>query len=665
MNRQSVFKLTIPLTLSALLLSVDTHAQTGATDGEWRYFGADTGSTKYSSLNQIDANNFGDLEIAWRWQSVDGQFDLEKLKTDFPKLQIENDVGAVTIDRMRGAPLMVDGIVYVLTAMYQAAAIDPITGETLWTYDPRAYISGIPTTRLAFSTRGLAYWSNGEKARAVWGTGDGNLISVDAHTGVPDEEFGNGGRVDLVAGIPRASREAPISYSITSAPIVVGDVIVVGSAVTDQPFKIDMPPGYVRGFDVETGELKWTFHTIPQRGEFGYDTWAEGTAETAGNANVWGLMSADEDLGLVYLPIAAPSNDFYGAHRLGNNLFGNSLVAIDIETGERRWHFQMVHHDLWDSDPAAAPNLVDIIVEGKTIKAVAQAAKTGFVYVFDRETGEPVWPIEEREVPQSDIPGEEASPTQPFPTKPPPFDRQGLTEDDLIDFTPELRAAAVAVLERNRHGEMFTPPSLPGEGENANEGTLHLPSFIGGANWHGAAIDPETGTMYVSSMTMATRSALVRPEQEDATVNYMRDFYRVMGVNVQGLPLVKPPYGRITAIDLNAGEITWQKANGPGSTAVRLQPALAGLDLPDLGGGWDHLLVTKTLLITGQSGPNRDNESVLVARDKSTGDVVAEVVLPGRVQSPPVTYWANDQQYLAMSIASSPPEIIALRLPDD
>ena len=662
MNKQHVF---IPVVVLSMLLSINARAQSGANDGQWRYYGADTGSTKYSSLSQIDASNFKDLEIAWRWESIDAQFDLDKLKEDYPNLSIANDVDAVTIDRMRGAPLMIDGIVYMLTAMYQAAAIDSTTGETLWTYDPRAYVSGIPTTRLAFSSRGLAYWSDGEEARALWGTGDGNLISVDAHTGVPDEEFGKGGRVDLVAGIPRASREAPINYSITSAPIVVGDVVVVGSAVTDQPFKKDMPPGYVRGFDIKTGALRWTFHTVPQRGEFGYESWAPGTAEIAGNANVWSLMSADAESGTVYLPIAAPSNDFYGAHRLGDNLFANSLVAVDVETGERKWHFQMVHHDLWDSDPAAAPNLVDINVNGKRIKAVAQAAKTGFVYVFDRETGEPVWPIEEREVPQSDIPGEEASPTQPFPTKPPAFDRQGLTEDDLIDFTPQLRADAEALLERNRHGEMFTPPSLPGEGEESNQGTLHLPSFIGGANWHGAAIDPETGMMYVPSMTMVTRSALAVPQQEDATVNYMRDFYRVMGITVQGLPLVKPPYGRITAIDLNAGDIVWQKANGPGSTSVRLQPALAGLDLPDLGGGWDHLLLTRTLLICGQSGPNRDNKSVLVARDKATGLVIDEIVLPGRVQGPPVTYWADGKQYIAMSIASSPPELIALRLPDD
>jgi len=650
--------------LALIAVSVNAIAQQGTTDGQWRYYGGDLGSTKYASLSQIDEDNFTDLEIAWRWQSVDGQFDLDKLKRDYPNLLIENDVGAVTNDRMKGAPLMVDGVIYVLTAMYQGAAIDSISGETLWTYDPRAYVSGIPTTRLAFSSRGLAYWSDGESARAIWGTGDGNLVSVDALTGVPDEAFGKGGRVDLVAGIPRASRSAPINYSVTSAPIVVGDVVVVGSAVTDQPQNLDGPPGYVRGFDVRTGELRWTFHTIPKKGEFGYDTWAPGTAERAGNANVWSLMSADDELGLVYLPVAAPTNDYYGVHRLGDNLFANSIVAVDAETGERKWHFQMVHHDLWDSDPAAAPNLVDIKVDGKVIKALAQPSKTGFVYVFDRESGKPVWPIEERPVPRSDIPGEEASSTQPFPTKPPPFERQGVGEDDLIDFTPELRAEAEAILKQHRYGPIFTPPSLPESGEGGRQGTLHLPSFIGGANWHGAAFDPETGMLYVPSITRVTRTALAAPEQDDASLDYVRDYYRIGGFGPQGLPMVKPPYGRITAIDLNAGEIVWQKANGPGSLQIRLQPALADVDLPELGSGWDHLLVTPTLLISGQAGPNIDGKSVLVARDKATGDVLAEVELPGRVQSPVVTYWADDHQYLAMSIALSPPEIIALRLPD-
>jgi quinoprotein glucose dehydrogenase len=518
---------------------------------------------------------------------------------------------------------------------------------------------------LGFSSRGLAYWSDGDDASVIWGTGDGYLISVDAATGKPSADFGESGRVDLIEGFPRADRGPPTNYSVTSAPLVVRDTVIVGSAITDQPYKKEMPPGHVRAFDVRSGELQWMFHTVPQRGQFGYDTWAPGTAEVAGNANVWSFMSADEELGYVYLPIGSPTNDLYGGHRHGDNLFANSLVAVDVETGERQWHFQLVHHDLWDSDAAAAPNLVNITVDGKPIKAVAQPAKKGWVYVFDRETGEPVWPIEERPVPQSDVPGEQSSPTQPYPTRPPAFDRQGLTVDDLIDFTPELRQEAEEILNSHRHGSIFEPPSLAGGFGEKTQGTLNLPSYIGGANWHSAAVDPETGLMYVPSMTVVSRSALTEPKEDDATLNYVRDYYSMLDVRANGMPLTKPPYGRISAIDLNEGEIVWQKANGPGSPRVLLQPAVAGLDLPDVGSGWDHLLATKTLLISGQSGPNRQNEAVLVARNKATGEVIAEIVLPGRVQAAPVTYMADGDQYIAVVIAGSPPEVLALRLPNN
>lgn len=663
MTRQMTHPLMRSLALFACLCGSTAHAQHGASEGEWRHYGGDAGSTKYSSLSQIEASNFADLEIAWRWKSIDGQFDLERLKHEYPNLQVKNDIEAVTVSRMKGAPLMIDGVLYVLTAMYQAAAIDAVTGQMLWSYDPKSYASGIPTMMLGFSSRGLAYWSDGRKSRVLWGTGDGYLISVDARTGKPDADFGHAGRVDLIDGFPRARRGPPINYSVTSAPLIVRDTVVVGSAVTDQPYKNEMPPGHVRAFDVRTGHLRWIFRTVPQRGEFGYATWAPGTAEHAGNANVWSLMSADESLGYVYLPIGSPTNDFYGGHRHGDNLFANSLVAVDVETGKRQWHFQLVHHDLWDSDAAAAPNLVDITVDGQPIKAVAQAAKKGWVYVFDRVTGEPVWPIEERPVPQSDVPGERSSQTQPFPTKPPAFERQGLTVDDLIDFTPELRHEAEAILQRHRHGSIFEPPSLAGNAKDSMQGTLNLPSYIGGANWHGAAFDPETGILYVPSTTRVTRSAIAAPTQSDATLNYVRDYYAIGGVGPQGLPLTKPPYGRITAIDLNEGEIIWQRPNGPGSPRIRLQPAAASLDLPDVGSGWDHLLLTRSLLISGQSGPNRQNEAVLVARDKLSGAVIAEIVLPGRVQGPPITYMARGDQYIAMAIAGSPPEIVALRLP--
>ena len=639
---------------------VNIQAQTGERSGEWHFFGGDSGSTKYSSLDLIDKENVANLEIAWRWESVDGRFNIDQLMSEYPNLLVANDVSNVSIDSLKAAPLMVDGVIYISTPFYQAAAIDAASGETLWAHDPRSYASGIPIMMLGFSSRGLAFWSEGEQSRVIWGTGDGYLLQVDAVTGEPIEEFGNAGRVDLTAGIPRARRRAPINYSITSAPIIIRDVIVVGSAISDQPEYKEMPPGHVRGFDVHTGELLWTFHTIPQPGELGNDTWENGSWEYSGHANVWTLMSADEETGYVYLPIGSPTNDFYGGHRLGDNLFANSLVALDATTGQRVWHYQFVHHDLWDSDLPAAPNLIDITVDEQRIKAVAQVTKHGFVFVFDRITGEPVWPIEERAVSVSDVPGERASETQPFPTKPPAFDRQGLTIDDLIDFTPELRQEAISIVEQHRYGPMFTPPSLAGEGDESTKGTINVPGYIGGANWEGAGADPETGILYVASATIPSLSGMVEPQSSDATLNYVRDVTTRVGP--QGLPLTKPPYGRITAIDLNKGEILWQEPNGIGSPQVRSHPALAGVELPPLGSGLDQVLVTKTLLLSAQPTPNEAGFFPLVARDKLTGEVIAEVELPERAIGPPVTYLFEGEQYIAVTVRGTPPELVVLNI---
>jgi len=639
---------------------VNIQAQMGERSGEWHFFGGDSGSTKYSSLDLIDKENVANLEIAWRWESVDGRFNIDQLRSEYPNLLVANDVSNVSIDSLKAAPLMVDGVIYISTPFYQAAAIDAASGETLWAHDPRSYASGIPIMMLGFSSRGLAFWSEGEQSRVIWGTGDGYLLQVDAVTGEPIEEFGNAGRVDLTAGIPRARRRAPINYSITSAPIIIRDVIVVGSAISDQPEYKEMPPGHVRGFDVHTGELLWTFHTIPQPGELGNDTWENGSWEYSGHANVWTLMSADEETGYVYLPIGSPTNDFYGGHRLGDNLFANSLVALDATTGQRVWHYQFVHHDLWDSDLPAAPNLIDITVDEQRIKAVAQVTKHGFVFVFDRITGEPVWPIEERAVSVSDVPGERASETQPFPTKPPAFDRQGLTIDDLIDFTPELRQEAISIVEQHRYGPMFTPPSLAGEGDDATKGTINVPGYIGGANWEGAGADPETGILYVASATIPSLSGMVEPQSSDATLNYVRDVTTRVGP--QGLPLTKPPYGRITAIDLNKGEILWQEPNGIGSPQVRSHPALAGVELPPLGSGLDLVLVTKTLLLSAQPTPNEAGFFPLVARDKLTGEVIAEVELPERAIGPPITYLFEGEQYIAVTVRGTPPELVVLNI---
>ena len=635
-------------------------AQQGAPGAEWPSYGGDTGSTKYSPLGQINRANLADLRIVWQWESVDGRFDVDRLREDYPNLQVPNDISAVRISNLKATPLMVGGVLYISTPLSQIAAVEATTGETLWVNDPRSYASGIPIMMLGFSNRGLAYWTDGEQERLIMGTGDAYLVAVDARSGDPVLAFGDEGRVDLMDGIPRARRSPPpMNYSITSAPVVCGDVVIVGSAISDQPRLREAPPGHVRGFDARTGELLWTFHTIPQPGEFGHETWEDGSWRYTGNTNVWTLMSADEELGYVYLPVGNATNDHYGGHRPGNALFANSLVALECSTGRRVWHYQLVHHDLWDYDPPAAPNLIDITVDGRAIKAVAQVTKHAFTFVFDRETGEPVWPIEERPVAQGDVPGEWYSPTQPFPTKPPPFDRQDATIDNLIDFTPELRAEAIEILGQYRSGPLFTPPSLIDEGPNGTLGTIALPGYTGGANWSGAAVDPETGILYVSSATQPIIPRLVEPGPEQSTLRYWRGPMRAPP-GPDGLPLFKGPYGRITAIDLNEGEIVWQEANGPGPASIRDHPQLEGLELPGLGGGRDLLLVTETLLFSGQQRPDAEGSYVLTARDKATGEVLAEVALPGRAIGVPMSYMVEGTQYIALTVQGSPPRLVAL-----
>jgi quinoprotein glucose dehydrogenase len=434
--------------------------------------------------------------------------------------------------------------------------------------------------------------------------------------------------------------------------------LVVQHITSNRPRFKERPPTWVRGYNIRTGELIWTFHTIPQQGEFGVETWQEESWRYTGNGGVWTQMSADLELGYVYLPTEASTNDFFGGHRPGDNLFTQSLVALDASTGARVWHFQMIHHGLWDYDTPAAPNLVDINVDGREIKAIAQVTKQGFTYVFDRATGVPVWPIIERPVPQSTIPGERASPTQPFPTKPPAFATQGLTEDDLIDFTPELRALALSTLENFTYGQLFTPPSLPSDG---NTGTILMPGAGGGANWTGAGIDPETGVLFVPSSNGPTVPFMGTMQADESNFNYFRLGFR--GVpGPQGLPVLKPPYSTITAFDMNRGEILWQVANGDGSARVENNPALEGIDLPPLGGGGRHpVLVTSTLLIHAQltsDGPK------LVARDKSNGDELAAIVLPGNPSSAPMSFSIEDRQYIAVSIAGQPaPELVVYALP--
>ena len=497
-------------------------------------------------------------------------------------------------------------------------------------HDPRAYESGNPAIA-QWRHRGVAYWENAGDARIVWATGDGFLIAVDAKTGIPAPDFGDDGRVDLMDGVPRATRGERdilnlLPLSSQSPPLVIRDTIIVGSTINDRTITREATPGFARAYDVRTGRHRWDFHTVPQSAdEFGSDTWLDESWRYSGNTNIWSMMSGDEELGWVYLPIGTPTNDYYGGHRLGDNLFAESIVAVDVETGQRQWHFQTIHHGLWDYDLPAAPNLLDITVDGREIKAVAQVSKQGFVYVFDRITGEPVWPIEELPVPtDTDLEGEILSPTQPFPTRPAAFEYQGTSIDDLVDFTPEIRQMAVDAVQGFRLGPLYTPQML--------RGTIMRPPVGGGASWSGAAVDPETGYLYVPSFNGHSTIRLTEPEpHEPSTLRYIRRSISAGPVMPRGLPLWKPPYTRMTAIDMNTGEHAWMIPTGNGDR-IRNHPMLRDLDLPPLGGdaGRSGPLLTKTLLIHALTAGGSDGGPRLVAYDKANGTEIASLDLPGR-----------------------------------
>ncbi len=630
----------------AALALAQGHAQTTApmAPGEWRHYGGDAGARKYSPLAQISKDTLPRLAVAWQWASPDNAV-----------------VAANPTSRPGGyqdTPLMAKGVLYTVTSLGQIAAIDPGTGVSVWTFDPGSWKEGRPGN-LGFVHRGMAYWTDGTRERLVVGTGDAYLIAVDAETGALDQSFGEGGRVDLMAGVERAVRTT--LYSSSSAPVVCRDVIVVGASVHDGPATKEYPRGDVTGYDVRTGKRLWTFYSIPRKGQHGRDTWSGDAAEYTGSTNVWSLMSADEDLGLVYLPFGTPTNDFYGGHRPGANLFAESIVAVEARTGKRRWHYQVVHHGLWDYDLPAAPTLVDITVGGRAIKALAQVTKQGFAYVLDRRTGVPVWPIEERPVAQSAAPGERSSATQPFPSKPPAFERQGLTDDNLIDFTPELRQRAVEALEDFDRGPLYTPPT--------ERGTAQLPGWVGGANWGGAAFDPETGRLFVPSMTSPTMVQLVKPDADKSNFQLRRGGQMFMPT-VDGLPVVKPPYSRVTALDLNLGTMAWMSPIGDGP---RQHPLLAALNLPPLGmEARANPLVTKTLLFMTQGGgnvgavpgitpagattgppPPPPEVRKLHVFDKGTGAHLWEAVppIPGPMATP-MTYLHRGKQYVVMAVGN-------------
>ncbi len=616
-------------------------AQQGAKKGEWRFYGGDSGGTKYSSLDQIDKDNAAKLKTAWTWDS--------------PDLPLQKENRMLGTFAYEATPLMVNGTLYTSTSLSQIAAINAQTGQTIWVFNPEAYKSGRPTN-LGFVHRGVAHWTDGRQERVYIATADAYLWAVDAKTGKAVADFGEGGRVNLAKAIPLAQNSR--NYAVTSPPVICRDAVMVGSSIGDGPTNKEMPRGDIQAFDVRTGKPLWVFHSVPQKGEYGNETWENESWTYTGNTNVWTLMSVDEELGYVYLPFGTPTNDWYGGHRLGNNLFAESLVCLEAKTGKRVWHFQTVHHGLWDYDLPAAPVLCDVTVNGRRIRAVAQITKSGFTFVFDRTNGKPVWPIEERPVPQSTAQGERTSPTQPIPTKPAPYERQGATEENLIDFTPELRAEAKKILEQYDYGPLFTPPT--------EKGTVNLPGWAGGGNWWGAALDPQTGMLYVPSITAPIVVKLVKPDPSRSNFTYVRGGSAIGG-NLNGprsLPLFKPPYGRITAINLNTGEHAWMIPHGDGPRQKVSE--IVGKDVGPLGAGGGGPLLTKTLLFVGQGAGGRggrggDGTNLLRAFDKATGKVVAEITLPSVPTGTPMSYLAGGKQFIV--IATVDGRLVALSLP--
>jgi len=665
-TRRTVLSLPLLCYLPALLSRAQAQAP-GAkspTDTNWASYGGDLGNRRYSPLDQIDATNFSSLEVAWRFKTA--------------------SFGPRPEYNLQSTPLVVGGVLYTTAGTRRSVvALDAATGELLWSYrkDEGERAAKAPRKQ---SGRGLSYWTDGTRERILFVTIGYQLIALDARTGIPDPDFGIDGCVDLKQHDDQTIDLVDGDVGLHATPCVVKDVVIVGAAhsVGNVPRTHYNVKGYVRGFDVRTGKRLWIFHTIPQKGEFGHETWLDGT-EGIGNAGVWCQISADPELNLAYLGVELPTGDATGMYRRGDGLFGESIVAVDIHTGKRRWHFQTVHHGLWDYDVAAAPILLDLPFEGRTVKALALPSKQAFLYVLDRETGKPLWPIHERKVPKGDVPGEYYAATQPVPSKPPPYDVQGIDEDKLIDFTPALRAEAKRLIANYKIGPLFTPPSL--YDAKGTWGTLTAPSLTGGTNWPGGCVDPQSHIVYVYSKTEADVMMTVRntdPEQSDFDYVNMRseppsgqpplvrDGFRPGVLRVQGLPLLKPPYGRITAIDLRRGEIAWQVPHGETPDEIRNHPALRGLAIPRTGrAGIVGPLVTGSLVICGEPGlfttPSGERGAMLRAYDKTTGEEKGAVFLPAPQTGSPMTYRLGGVQYLVLAIGGGGhgAELLALRLP--
>lgn len=630
----------------------------GTKNGEWPTYGGDLASRRYAPLDQVNAANFDKLEIAWRFKT--------------------ENLGPTPEFQFQATPLMVKGTLYFTAGTRRAAvAVDAGTGEMKWMHSIDEGPRGQAAPR-RLSGRGLSYWTDGQVERVLYVTPGYQLIALDARTGDRVPSFGRDGIVDLKLEMDQEMDLVKGEVGLHATPVVAGNTIIVGAAHVEggAPRSKTNQKGFVRGYDVRTGKRLWIFKTIPSPGEFGNETWEKDSWSYTGNTGVWAQMTVDEELGLVYMPVELPTGDYYGGHRPGNSLFSESLVAVDLKTGQRRWHYQLVHHGIWDLDIPCAPVLADLTVDGRMVKAVAQATKQGWVYVFDRVTGQPVWPIEERPVEKGNVPGEWYSPTQPFVTRPPAFERQGVSIDDLIDFTPELRAEAVKLVERYRIGPLFTPPVVSRwEGPVA---TLMLPNVTGGANWQGGSLDPESNYFYIFSNTNVSALGLAPGDGVKSDMLYVRGFASdpndksgrpaLPTTSVQGLPLIKPPYGRITALDLNKGTLVWQIAHGDTPDAVRNHAALKGLDIPRTGRmGRIGVLTTKTLVIAGEGGMNTTPQgrgAMLRAYDKATGADAGAVYMPAPQTGSPMTYLLNGQQYITVSVSAPgfAGELIAYRL---
>jgi quinoprotein glucose dehydrogenase len=671
------------LSLAVLCAASNARAQYSTKNGEWPTYGGDLASTRYAPLDQINADNFSKLEIAWRF------------KTD--------SLGPRPEFKFESTPLMVHGVLYSTGGSRRSVvALDAATGELRWVHREDEGMRGAYAPR-QLSGHGVAYWTDGKEERILYVTPGYRLIALNAKTGAPIPGFGTNGVVDLKLDDDQEIDLVTGEVGLHSTPVVARNVVIVGAAhlTGSDPKSRRNVKGYVRGFDVRTGKRLWIFHTIPKPGEYGSDRWGKDSLSYTGNTGVWAQISVDEQLGLVYLPVELPTGDYYGGDRPGNGLFGESLVAVDLQTGKRKWHYQFVHHGIWDMDIPAAPILCDITIGGRTIKAVAAPTKQSFLYVFNRETGEPIWPIEERPVPKGDVPGEWYSPTQPFPTKPPAFDNQGVSIDQLIDFTPELRAEAVKLVSKYRIGPLFTPPSV-----STLEGTLATitsPGSTGGANWPGGSYDPETHKLYVYSQSAIALLGMVpSPSPQFSDMEYVQGTAgkeprqsAPMGapppprpavlaaanqapdggeggasLTVNGLPLLKPPYGRITAFDMDKGEIAWQVAHGETPDNVRNHLALKGRTISRTGQpGLVGVLTTKSLVIAGEpmftTTSSGARGAMLRAYEKATGKEVGAVYMPAPQSGSPMTYMLNGQQYVIVSISGRdfPGELVAFRLP--